>query len=346
MKPRSSGPAILLHATLSQLALCCAFLLGLTALSSLPASAQAPVTASGGVAPSRLDITGQYGYFAPFNSDINNYQYQSINPGIVASVAGYYNKYIGLQIEGSAFPQGTDNDCAYTAEAGPILRYPKGRFMPFFHALGGASKVGGPVDQTCSVWGWGVTGGFGLDYVLPYFHNRIALRPAQGDFQFQQIDNGPLYLPAGVYGGFGEIYNYRVSAGLTVRFGTVGAVGLHGEPTLTCSTDPANAFPGDPVTVSSIVVNLHPGKTTMYLWSTSGGKITGNEAAEPIDTTGLAPGTYQISGKIVDGKKQREIASCDTSFTVRNYDPPTVTCSADRAAINSGDPVTRRRGGR
>ena len=315
-------------------------LLGLALFAGRTASAQAALTAQGGVAPSRIDITGQYGYFSPFNSDINNYPYQSLTPGFVGSIAGYYNKYLGLQIEGSAFPQSGDNDCAYTAQAGPILRYPKVRFMPFFHALGGASKVGGPVYQPCSVWGWGVTGGFGLDYVLPYFHNRIAVRPAQGDFQYQQIDNGPLVLPAGVNGGLGEVWNYRVSAGMTLRLGSVGAAGLHGEPTLTCSTDPASAFPGDPVTVTSLVVNLHPTRTTMYVWTTSGGKVAGSEATEPIDTAGLAPGTYEVSGKIVDGRRMREVASCTTSFTVRNYDPPTLTCSANRAAINSGDPVT------
>ena len=303
------------------------------------ASAQASVAAQAGPAPSRFDITGQYGYFSPFSSDINNYPYQTIDKGFVGSVAGYYNKYLGLQLEGSAFPQGNDNDCVYTAQIGPILRYPKGRFVPFFHALGGATKAGGPVFQTCSVWGWGVTGGFGLDYVLPYFHNRIALRPAQGDFQYAQIDNGPLALPAGTYGGFGEIRAYRVSAGVTVRFGTIGLAGVHGEPTLSCSADPSSVFPGDPITVSSMVVNLRPSKTTMYLWSTSGGKIMGNEAIEPLDTTGLAPGTYQVTGKIVEGKKQKEIATCSTSFTVRAFEPPTLTCSADRAAINSGDPV-------
>ena len=277
MKPSFSASCPAARADRSLAALLCV-LLAAFLLTGRTASGQAPATAQGGPAPSRFDITGQYGYFSPFNSDINNYPYQSINKGFVGSVAGYYNKYLGLQLEGSAFPQQTDNDCVYTAQAGPILRYPKGRFVPFFHALGGAAKVGGPVFQTCSVWGWGVTGGFGLDYILPYFHNRIAVRPAQGDFQFAQIDNGPIYLPAGTYGGFGEIWAYRVSAGLTVRFGTIGLAGAHGEPTLTCSADPSSIFPGDPITVSSMVVNLRPSKTTMYLWSTSGGKIAGQRS--------------------------------------------------------------------
>ena len=336
MKPRLSGFATLLHATLPLLAL-----LSVALPAGRPAFGQASVAAQGGPAPSRFDITGQYGYFSPFNSDINNYQYESIHAGFVGSVAGYYNKYLGLQLEGSAFPQGpSDNDCVYTAQAGPILRYPKGRFMPFFHALGGASKVGGPAAQTCSVWGWGVTGGFGIDYVLPFFHDRIALRPAQGDFQYSQINNGGLVLPAGVTGGFGEVWNYRVSAGVTARLGTIGTNGIHGEPTLSCSADPSSPFPGDPVTVSSMVVNLRPSKTTMYVWTASGGKIVGNEATESLDTTGLEPGTYQVAGKIVEGRKQKEIASCNTSFTVRAFEPPTLTCSADRAAIHSGDPVT------
>ena len=137
-----------------------------TISSAAPMAAQAVQT--GGTPPpnpSRFDIYGGYGYFHPVNSDINNYQYQPINPGAVVSVTGYFNRYLGLQAEGNFFPHGP-NDCVFGAQGGPVVRYPKNRFVPFAHALVGGAKVGGPVFQPCT-WGWGVTSGVGFDYILP-----------------------------------------------------------------------------------------------------------------------------------------------------------------------------------
>ncbi len=93
--------------------------------------------------PSRFDLYGGYAYFHPFSGEIGNVNYQPINPGAVVSAAGYFNKYLGVQAEGSFFPSGP-NDCVFTAQAGPIVRYQKNRWVPFAHALVGGAKVGGP----------------------------------------------------------------------------------------------------------------------------------------------------------------------------------------------------------
>ncbi len=165
-----------------------------TMSSAAPMAAQAVQT--GGTPPpnpSRFDLYGGYGYLHPVNSDINNYQYQPINPGAVASVTGYFNRYVGLQAEGSFFPHGP-NDCVFGAQGGPVVRYPKNRFVPFAHALVGGAKVGGPVFQPCT-WGWGVTGGLGFDYILPAFNNHLAIRPIQADFDYSHVNYGPLVLP-------------------------------------------------------------------------------------------------------------------------------------------------------
>ena len=314
-----------------------ALLLCALALYSPAALGQAAPAAVSGAAPSRLDIYGGYGYFSPFTSDIGNIQYESIHEGAVASVAGYFNRYLGVQLEGNIFPQGPDDhDCVYTAQGGPIVRLPKGRFMPFFHALGGAARVGGPAAQPCNVWGWGVTGGFGVDYVLPVLNDHLAIRPIQGDFEYSHINNGTFVPP--VLGGVGEIYAYRLSAGVTLRLGSLQPRG--GPTTLNCSADPSSVYPGDPVTLTASALNLTQSRDVQYLWTSEGGKITGTDATATLDTTGLQPGSYSVSGRLVEGGKQRLIASCTTSFTVQPPPPPTVACAANRAAINSGDPVT------
>ena len=112
------------------------------------AHAQAAPAAAAGPTLSRYDIFGGYTYFRPSGSDINNVQYPTIPYGAVGSVSGYFTRHFGLQAEGEYSPNGpTDNNCAYTAQAGPIARLQKGRLVPFVHALGGGAIAGGPRAQ-------------------------------------------------------------------------------------------------------------------------------------------------------------------------------------------------------
>jgi hypothetical protein len=303
--------------------------------STLGAAAQATKTAS--TPPpefSRFDLYGGYGYLHPVNSDIGNVQYQPINPGAIVSAAAYFNRYIGVQAEGSFFPHGP-NDCVFTAQAGPILRYQKNRWLPFAHVLGGGAKVGGPIFQPCT-WGWGVTSGIGLDYILPAFNNRIAIRPIQADFHYSHVDYGAP-APGLVTGGVGDIYAYRLSAGVVLRLGQI----TPPPPVqLGCSVQPANIFPGDPVTVTATASNLDLKKKATYTWSVSAGHITGTDATATVTTAGLAPGDYTVSGHVSEGMRPGQQASCTASFRVHAYEPPTISCSANPSTVMPGDSST------
>jgi hypothetical protein len=307
-----------------------------TCVTAIPrCDAQAPPTGS---APppelSRYDIYAGYGYINPGNSALNGIVYQPINPGAVASVAGYFNRYLGVQAEGSFFPNGS-NDCIYTAQAGPILRYQRGRLVPFVHVLGGGAKVGGPIFQPCT-WGWGITGGGGFDYILPFFHNRIAVRPIQADFYYSHVDYGPVD-PAQVTGGIGDIYAYRLSAGLVFRLGQVTpppAVQLG------CTIDSANPFSGDPLIITGSPANLKPGKKTAYIWTVSGGHITGTNETASVTTVGLAPGDYTVSGHVSQGPRPSEQGSCTVGFRIHAFEPPTMSCSANPSTILPGESST------
>jgi len=304
-------------------------------VSTLSAAAQAAKTASTPPPePSRFDLYGGYGYLHPVDSEIGNVQYQPINPGAVVSATGYFNRYLGVQAEGSFFPSGP-NDCVFTAQAGPIFRYQKNRFVPFVHALGGGAKVGGPIFQPCT-WGWGITAGVGFDYILPAFNNRIAIRPIQADFDYSHVDYGPVGVGA-VTGGIGEITAYRLSAGVVLRFGQV----TPPPPVqLGCTIQPANVFPGDPITVTATAANLNLKKKATYTWTTSGGKITGTETTATVSTAGLPAGDYIVSGHVTQGVRPGEQASCTASFRIHAYDPPTITCSANPSTVMPGDPST------
>ena len=305
------------------------------------AMGQASPAASGGPPLSRVDLFAGYAYFRPFNSDIGNISYAPIPFGLDASVAGYFTQHLGLQAEGNYSPNGpADNDCAYTAQVGPVIRFQSGRFVPFARVLGGSAIQGGPLAQTCNTWGYGGTLGGGFDYILPIFHNRLALRLIQADLLYAHIDNGPIQ-GGGYYGGVANVTSVRASAGLVFRFGNMGPTG--GEtPTFNCSAEPAQVFPGDPVTLTASTLNVNPKRKPKYLWASSGGKVAGDGETAAIDTVNMLPGVYQVTGQLVEGDKQRLVAACTASFTVRAYQAPTVSCAADHTAINSGDPVAIR----
>jgi len=298
---------------------------------------------------SRFDIYGGYGYFHPFNSGIDGFQFQSVyNPNATVSVSAYFNRYFGVQMEGGYFsgsnehkqylPSCTGETCSqlvYTAEAGPIVRLPLGRWVPFAHALGGGERTNGPAGQSL-MWGWGVTGGVGVDYVLPFFNQHLAIRPIQADYQYSQVVYGPLLLPSGTQGGFSTLTNMKLSAGLVLRLGDV-------EPPqpvmLGCSAQPASVYPGDPIKVEANALQLNPKKTPVYTWASNGGKITASGPEASIDTTGLAPGDYTVTGHVEQGPKARQQASCAAPFTVKAFEPPTLTCSANPSTAVSGTDI-------
>ncbi len=269
---------------------------------------------------SRLDIYGGYGYLHPVNSGINGYQYHDIyNPNATASVTGWFNHYFGLQAEGSYFEGGvnhvtvptaacgftTCNQIVYTAQGGPAFRLPLGRFVPFAHALGGGERSNGPAAQRLA-WGWGVTGGVGIDYVLPFLHDHLAIRPVQADFQYSQVKHGPLVLPAGIVGGLGEVYALKLSGGLVLRFGEKGEK----QPVmLGCTAEPVSVHPGDTVTVTGSTLYLNPKRSAQYTWTANGGKITPSGPTATVDTAVLC----KAAGPASKPPARHRLRSCPSS---------------------------------
>jgi hypothetical protein len=286
---------------------------------------------------SRVDLFGGYSYLRPvFNSGIDGYAYPELyNPNATVSVAGYFTRFLGVEAEGTYFsgkqnkPYGTclAENCSqliYTAEAGPIARLPLGAFVPFAHLLGGGERSNGPANQSLA-WGYGLTGGFGLDIVLPPFNHLFALRPIEADYQYSQVQHGPL-LPPGSIGGLGTLKDVKLTAGIVARFGDfTPPYALM----LGCGADPSIAYPGDTVTIVSQEKFSNPKKTPVYTWKSTAGVVTSSGAGATIDTTGVAPGSYTVTGHVAEGSRLKQQASCEAPFTVKEFDPPTISCSAN-----------------
>ena len=69
-------------------------------------------------------------------------------------------------------------------------------------------------------------------------------------------------------------------------------------------------------------------------------KITGDSTTGNIDTTGLSAGNYTVTGHVSEGQKPGEFADCTANFTVKPYEPPTISCSANPTTIKPGDSAT------
>jgi len=132
----------------------------------------------------------------------------------------------------------------------------------------------------------------------------------------------------------------RLSAGVTYHLDLLPPPPV----TLVASASPSTIFAGDPVTLTATAGALQPKLNDVYSWS--GSNVTGNTATITVATTNLAPGTYTVKAQVKEGKAGKEglkpwqSAEATTSFTVKPFDPPTISCSANPSSVNPGDSAT------
>jgi len=270
--------------------------------------------------------------------------YSSIDLGAIGSGAYYFNKYVGGEAIFTAHPDGK-NDGLYTVGAGPIFRAPMQNFTLFAHGLAGAAKLGGPnlsnpfIYHNPYQWGPALTAGGGMDYDLPFFNNRFSLRLFQADYRYIHANYGPYTAPptAGQMGGRANLSGVELSTGIVTHFGHI----IPPPPvTYSCAVSPASAYPGDPLTVTGTALNLNPKKTATYTWTSDGGTISGTTNTATIDTKSANPGSYTAKGHVSEGAKPGEMADCSAPFTIKAYEPPTVSCSANPSTVSPGDSAT------
>ncbi len=324
----------------------CAVSFGAASLSAQTApSTPAPL----GPNPSRVDVFVGYSYFGTHSPlKPSGVAYSSVDYGAIGSGAYYFNKYVGGEVNFVAHPDGR-NDSLYTASAGPIVRAPFQNFTVFAHGLAGGARLLGPNDDSAAGfshnpyrWGVGLTAGGGMDYDLPFFNNRFSLRLFEADYRYIHADFGP-YVAAPVPGpqpggGRANLNAVDLNTGIIMHFGHI----IPPPPvTYACTVSPASVYPGDPVTVTGTAANLDPKKTATYTWSgDSGVTISGSSSTGNIDTKTLAPGTYNVKGHVSEGTKPGQMADCTASFTVKPFEPPTISCSASPSTIAPGDSAT------
>jgi len=292
--------------------------------------------ASLGDSPSKWDIFAGYSFLAP-KGTVNGFDYTHVNAGAIGSLTRYFNNNIGVQLEGDYHNDGDGSASSPSNDfggisGGLIYRFPRAKFTPFVHVLAGAESVGSYYQE--NKWGPVITAGGGLDYDI---NRHWAIRLFQADYQYTHES-----FPAVSGGNEGVNFNaMRLSAGLVFHVGTIAPP----EPvTVACSASPASVFPGDPIALTATSTNLDPKLNAIYSWTGTG--VTGTGTAATVATGSLAPGTYTVKCGVKEGKPGKEglkpwqFAEASTSFTVKAFEPPTISCSTSPSTIKPGDTAT------
>ena len=256
--------------------------------------------------------------------------------GLVGDFGGYNARQIQLTGAGANPARVADaSGTAFTYLAGPRLSFRYSRVTPFAQVLFGGVHASQVTLSNCSGVlctplptenAFAMTAGGGIDLRI---HRHLATRIVQAEYLMTNF--------ADLSTGNRDTQNdLRLSSGLVFGFG-----GNTPPPAIayTCSVSPSVVFPGDMITVTGTAMNLNPNpkKTVSYAWTTDGGTISGTANIANLDTSSAAPGTYTVKGHVSQGVKPGQMADCSASFTVRAFEPPTISCSANPSSVNPGD---------
>ncbi len=318
-------------------------------------SAKPVAKASADASASKWDIFLGYSYLSPHGDatvspgicghscgpNSGTFYYDEVDVGGIVSAARFFNRYAGVQAEvgihefGGDGAYGTGDDDGFTTFAGGlILRYPGAKFTPFGHALAGGALISGPYHNPNTL-GLDITAGGGLDYEL---NHHWAIRMVQADYEYMNVNFGTT--------SSGLLWNLHGSLGINVMRLSGGIVYHSGDfappapVNLSVSVNPATIYPGDPVTATAVADNLDPKLNAIYVWNGTG--VTGNGASATVATATLAPGSYTVQAQVKEGKPGKEglkpwqSARASASFTVKAFEPPSISCTASPSTINVG----------
>ena len=116
--------------------------------------------------------------------------------------------------------------------------------------------------------------------------------------------------------------------------------------TLACNASAPAIYPGDQLTVTATPGSVSTKKNNNVLYDWSGQGVTGNGTSATVDTASLQPGNYTVNGEVKEGKKGKEgkkpgqTATCQANYTVKAFEPPTISCSANPDTIKPGETST------
>jgi outer membrane protein OmpA-like peptidoglycan-associated protein len=258
------------------------------------------------------------------------------NPrGVGLSATYNFNRWFGLTLGTSTHWGSGENgisnkldDAAFSnLSFGPKITFRSRHFSPFLEALVGDHRL--MPDAFHDIDKLGFMGGGGLDLDVS---RHFALRLFRADYVESSYRYGPKATTPTT-----DLSGVRLQAGIVFKFG--GHERDVTSPRADCTTQPAEVFAGEPVTVTANGHDFDPKRTVQYHWKGRDVKAAGDQASTQIDTTGLQPGPYGVTASLSDGSKNG-VASCDAKFTIKTPNAPVISCAPDRGSVPAGGNAT------
>ena len=249
--------------------------------------------------------------------------------GAGASATYDFTRHFGITLDASDHWGISENRLDHAdfsnLSIGPKFTFRHAHFSPFLEVLAGDQRL--YPEAFHHIDKLGVMAGGGLDVNLS---RHFAWRLIRADYVASSYRYGPSATTPTT-----DLHGVRLQTGLVFMFGGAPAV----LPSAACSVQPMEVFAGEPVTATASGSNFNPKHTVKYAWSGTGVKFSGSDASTQIDTAGLQPGSYQITANLSDGSRAG-VASCNASFTVKQSNPPTISCSSNPATLQVGGTST------
>ncbi len=254
--------------------------------------------------------------------------------GAGAAVTYDFNRWFGLTLDasdnwgdgGKTVHDRIDDTGFSNLSLGPKFTLRSHHFAPFLEGLVGDHRLMPEPFHNVNKLGFMVGGG--LDFNLT---RHVALRLIRADYVISNYRFGPSSTTPST-----DFRAVRLQSGLNFMVGG-GAPPV--APSAACSVQPSEVFAGEPVTATASGSNFNPKRTVKYDWSGTGVKVSGSSASTQVDTNGLAPGSYQVTANLSDGS-HRGVASASARFTVKQPNPPSISCSSTPTTVPMGGSST------
>ncbi len=245
-----------------------------------------------------------------------------------------FSKYVGVKAEFTG--AGKEGSSIFTYMFGPqVAMRNQSRVTPFVHMLfGGAhSDIYSNLPQPRAVTGFGkdafaMAAGGGLDVKAT---RSVSIRLGQFDYLMTRFSGSSL-TPAS---NIDNQNNFRYMGGIVFHAGRRNIL----PPTVSCSAAKPSIIQGETTTIQARATDPE-GAGLTYTWNAPGAKVSGSGDTATFDATGLAPGKYNVTVTVFDGKYK---ADCSTEVTVlKRNRPPTATVEPSTFNIMQGESANLR----
>lgn len=115
---------------------------------------------------------------------------------------------------------------------------------------------------------------------------------------------------------------------------------------LACNASAPSIYPGEAETITATPSSVSTKKNWNQVYSWSGTNVTGSGTSATVNTASLDPGNYTVKAQVKQGKKGKEgtkpgqTAECQADFTVKPFEPPTISCTASPSTVQPGESST------